>query len=153
YSVVEMLGDVEIAKRYEGGQFMVIYLSPTDYHRIHAPISGTVVRQASLGNASYPVNAAGLKYGVRTLSKNYREVTEIEKGQVRFALVKVGAMFVNSIERIGTYERLDKGQPMAYFTFGSTVVLLFPKHAFRKDEAICAGKRVVVGERLGLLAE
>ncbi|MGL4521838.1 MAG: phosphatidylserine decarboxylase [Bacilli bacterium] len=151
YSILEMLGNEENASYYAGGTFMVIYLSPTDYHRIHAPISAEVVRTESLGNASYPVNKAGLKYGVRTLSKNYREVTELQTSSVTLAMVKVGAMFVNSIERVGLFEKVEKGQEMAYFTFGSTVVLLFPKNGIELADSIVASKAVVVGEPLGVL--
>ena len=31
----------EDAKRYAGGQFAIVYLSPRDYHRVHSPAAGT----------------------------------------------------------------------------------------------------------------
>ena len=63
YSIVDMLGNEERAKRYEGGTYMVIYLSPSHYHRIHSPLSGSVTERFVLGRKSYPVNAAGMEYG------------------------------------------------------------------------------------------
>ena len=27
----------------EGGVFITIYLAPTDYHRIHCPLEGTII--------------------------------------------------------------------------------------------------------------
>lgn len=45
YSIVDMLGNEERAKRYAGGTYMVIYLSPSHYHRIHSPLSGAVTER------------------------------------------------------------------------------------------------------------
>ncbi|KKK33121.1 phosphatidylserine decarboxylase [Mesobacillus campisalis] len=151
YSIAEMLGSAEAASPYREGTYMVLYLSPTHYHRIHSPVSGTILNQWSLGSRSYPVNALGLKYGKGTLSKNYRMVTEIDYGSGRLALVKVGAMFVNSIETVHEGERLKKGEEMAYFSFGSTVVLLFEKDGIELAEDIVLPAHVKVGEKLGTL--
>ena len=52
-----MLGNEERATRYAGGTYMVIYLSPSHYHRIHSPLSGSVTERFVLGRKSYPVNA------------------------------------------------------------------------------------------------
>jgi phosphatidylserine decarboxylase len=153
YSIAEMLGSVHSAEPYRGGTYMVLYLSPTHYHRIHSPVSGRILNQWSLGSRSYPVNAHGLKYGRRTLSKNYRMVTEIDYGSGRLALVKVGAMFVNSIERVHEGDRLEKGEEMAYFSFGSTVVLLFEKGRIELAKDIRLPAHVKVGEKLGTMIQ
>ena len=92
-----MLGNEERAQRYAGGTYMVIYLSPSHYHRIHSPLSGSVIERFVLGRKSYPVNAAGMEYG-KNHCQNYRSVTEVNSDGEHMALVKVGAMFVNSIE-------------------------------------------------------
>ncbi|PQD96430.1 phosphatidylserine decarboxylase [Pradoshia eiseniae] len=130
YSIEEMLGGKKEAERYLGGQYMVLYLSPSHYHRIHSPVDGTVIRKQTLGSKSYPVNRWGMTLGKSPLSKNYREITEIEYEGGRLALIKVGAMFVNTIERTHTGDTLHKGEEIGYFSFGSTVVLLFEKGRF-----------------------
>ncbi len=130
YSVEEMLGGKKEAERYLGGHYMVLYLSPSHYHRIHSPVDGKVIRKQTLGSKSYPVNRFGMTLGKSPLSKNYREITEIEYGGGRLALIKVGAMFVNTIERTHTGDTLHKGEEIGYFSFGSTVVLLFEKGRF-----------------------
>ena len=38
YSVEELFGSAEEARRYEGGLGCVVYLSPRDYHRVHSPV-------------------------------------------------------------------------------------------------------------------
>lgn len=147
YSIVDMLGNESRAKQYAGGTYMVIYLSPSHYHRIHSPLSGTVTERFVLGRKSYPVNEAGMKYGKEPLSKNYRSVTEVDSEEKHMALVKVGAMFVNSIELLHERSTVQKGEEMAYFTFGSTVVLLFEKEMIEVDSTLTSGQEVRVGEK------
>lgn len=151
YSIQEMLGDTEVLAKYLNGKFMVLYLSPTHYHRIHSPVNGTITKQWTLGRKSYPVNKMGLKYGVRTLAKNYRVISEIQTEFGHVAVVKVGAMFVNSIETTHKGERLEKGGEMAYFSFGSTVVLLFEKEIFEINPEIRTPYDIKVGEKIGVL--
>jgi phosphatidylserine decarboxylase len=152
YSIGEMLGDDKVLQKYIGGTFVLLYLSPSHYHRIHSPTSGIVTSQWTLGMKSYPVNKLGLKYGKAPLSKNYRTITEVKQpnGQ-HLAIVKVGAMFVNSIETTHKNETLSKGEEIAYFTFGSTVVLLFEKDTFQPLNSLKEGSEVKVGEKIGYL--
>lgn len=149
YSIAEMLGSREAADVYKGGTYMVLYLSPSNYHRIHSPVTGKILKQWSLGARSYPVNSLGLKYGKSTLAKNYRTITEMEYEKGRLAVVKVGAMFVNSIETVHKGDWLQKGEEMAYFTFGSTVVLLFQKDGLKLPDSINLPSAIRMGEKLG----
>lgn len=151
YSISEMLGTKEKAEKYADGYYIIFYLSPSHYHRIHSPVSGTVACQWSLGMKSYPVNKYGLKYGKSTLSKNYRTITEVKHQEGFLSIVKVGAMFVNSIEVIYEGEELEKGEEMAYFSFGSTVVLLFEKDSFAPLSSLKLPADIKVGEIIGYL--
>lgn len=153
YSIGEMLGDRDVLTKYLNGTYMILYLSPSHYHRIHSPVDGTVTKQWTLGTKSYPVNKWGLRYGVRTLAKNYRVITEVKTAAGHVAVVKVGAMFVNSIETTYKGSELKKGGEIAYFTFGSTVVLLFEKGIFQVDSSIGTPKEIKVGEKIGVLHE
>ncbi|MDP4083432.1 MAG: phosphatidylserine decarboxylase [Bacillota bacterium] len=151
YSVLDMLGDQDTVRKYLNGSYIILYLSPSHYHRIHSPITGMVNRQWTLGSKSFPVNKWGLKYGRKTLSKNYRVITEIKTSSGYVSVVKVGAMFVNSINVIHEGNKLEKGSEMAYFSFGSTVILLFEKGIFQLDHSIQIPKEIKVGEKLGIL--
>ncbi|KFZ43774.1 phosphatidylserine decarboxylase [Anoxybacillus flavithermus] len=153
YSIREMLGDDQIAEKYLHGTFIILYLSPSHYHRIHSPICGEVVKQWELGGKSYPVNRLGLKYGKAPLSKNYRRITELCTNGMYTAIVKVGAMFVNSIELTHERDYVKKGEEIGYFSFGSTVVLLFEKDVFTLDEQIVPPLEVKMGQRIGFLAQ
>ena len=124
YDIVEMLGSKDAATPYINGRYFILYLSPSHYHRIHSPVDGTIKKQWVLGGRSYPVNDLGLRYGRRPLSRNYRLITEMNVGTKQMALIKVGAMNVNTIETTHTSKTLSKGDEVGYFSFGSTVVLL-----------------------------
>ncbi|HEY2420863.1 MAG TPA: phosphatidylserine decarboxylase [Neobacillus sp.] len=151
YSIEEMLGEKEILEKYLMGTYMILYLSPSHYHRIHSPVSGKVTKQWTLGTKSYPVNKYGLKYGVQTLAKNYRVISEVKTDYGHVAVVKVGAMFINSIELTMQGSLLEKGAEMAYFSFGSTVVLLFEKDIFQINPSIQIPYEIKMGERIGVL--
>lgn len=147
YSLMDLLGNETQAKRYENGQYIVFYLSPADYHRIHSPIDGNVKRQYVLGRKSYPVNQMGLTFGKKPLSHNYRMISEIEyNGEQAAAFIKVGATFVNSIELTNVTTTWKKGEEVGYFTFGSTVVMLFEENAVQFNDRVVQGTMIKMGE-------
>ncbi len=149
YSIEEMLGNKEKAKQYTGGHYIVFYLSPAHYHRIHSPVTGKVMNRWDLGRHSYPVNAIGLHLGKQPLAKNYRSISEIQTEIGMVAMVKVGAMFVNTIEYTHQGSEVEAGDELAYFAFGSTVILLFEKGVFNKVPTNTLN--VKMGEYLGTL--
>lgn len=147
YTLHHMLGSKKLAKEYLNGKYIVLYLSPAEYHRIHAPMNGKVIRQYILGNKSYPVNKWGLQYGKNTISGNYRLLTEIEMPNEKNCLfVKVGAMFVNSIELTNKSSDWFKGEEVGYFSFGSTVVMFFSEESMEFSSSIQEGKFIRMGE-------
>lgn len=147
YSLVDLLGNETQAKRYENGQYIVFYLSPADYHRIHSPIDGVIARQYVLGQKSYPVNQMGLQYGKKPLSHNYRMISEIEYDNSHMvAFIKVGATFVNSIKLTNQSTNWQKGEEVGYFAFGSTVVMLFEEGAIEFNDRVERGSMIKVGE-------
>lgn len=149
YLLEDLLGNKELANQYQNGKYAVLYLSPADYHRIHSPAGGKVKKQYVLGKKSYPVNEAGLQYGKAPISGNYRMITELETVFGMMLVVKVGAMFVNSIQLTETGSDWQKGKEVGYFSFGSTVVLFFEENSIKFVEDMSAGQRIKVGEALG----
>lgn len=147
YQLTDLLGTEERAHTYAGGQFIVFYLSPADYHRIHSPLSARVVRQYVLGKKSYPVNQLGLTYGKKPISHNYRMISElVTTNDQHVAFIKVGAMFVNSIALTNTSDEWHKGEEVGYFTFGSTVVMLFEKNSVQFLPNVKQGVHIRMGE-------
>jgi len=152
YSLHDLLGNAECAEKYINGKFVVFYLSPANYHRVHSPLDATVIRQFVLGRKSYPVNQLGLKYGKKPISHNYRLISELQYDDEKFfTLVKVGAMFVNSIELTNRSTTWKKGEEVGYFSFGSTVVLLFEKNTIEFTNNVQKGHTVKMGETIAIM--
>ncbi|PYI54053.1 archaetidylserine decarboxylase [Paenibacillus flagellatus] len=154
YRADDLLGGSPLAASYAGGFFVVLYLSPADYHRVHSPVAGTVTGSAHFPGRTYPVNAFGLERMRRVLSRNERLITYIRHAYGVLPVIKVGAMNVSSIRYAEPMpEHPAKGDELARFEFGSTVVLLVEpgSFAFRPDLAV--GSRVRVGEPLGRWGE
>jgi len=152
YSIAELLADSNEAKHYNNGYYYVLYLSPTDYHRIHSPIQGKIVKRQHIPGKVYPVNHFGLTNMKKVLSRNERLITYIEQENTIVAAVKVGAMNVSSIHYINEKQTLlERGGELAYFAFGSTVVLLLPTDQFIPDPTVTEQLKVKMGQRLGTL--
>ncbi|KMK75908.1 phosphatidylserine decarboxylase [Alkalihalobacillus pseudalcaliphilus] len=150
YQLLDLLGDREKAQQYVNGHYIVLYLSPKDYHRIHSPLTGEITKQWELGKRSYPVNDAGLKYGKKPLSHNYRSLTELCVMNQHVIMAKVGAMNINTIALTHSHEQLKKGEELGYFSFGSTVILLF-EPTMMEFEHLQEGDSVQMGQKIGML--
>lgn len=144
-----MLGDQTKSDKYINGHYIIFYLSPQNYHRIHSPIKGQLLSTWSLGGISYPVNDLGLRYGNRPLSTNFRLISEIKSEHQDVAVVKVGALNVNSIHMTTKESHLKPGDELAYFSFGSTVILLIEDNNFQFSHLVTEGSPIKYGELIG----
>ncbi|NIK76062.1 phosphatidylserine decarboxylase [Paenibacillus castaneae] len=154
YTIVELLNQSPRTANYMNGYYIVLYLSPTDYHRIHSPVNGRIVEREHVPGKVYPVNDFGLRHMRRVLSRNERLITYMRHDFGETAVVKVGAMNVSSIQYVlPLQDHLSKGDELAYFEFGSTVVLLMEDGTFNPREEGLLGKKVSMGEKLGLLEQ
>ncbi|MCA1770559.1 MAG: archaetidylserine decarboxylase, partial [Halomonas sp.] len=144
FSVMELLGgDGEAAKRFLGGSFATVYLSPSDYHRVHMPVSGTLTEMVYVPGRLFSVNAATTEHVPNLFARNERLVCHFDTEHGPMVAVLVGAMIVAAIEtvwagqitplpkggvqriRFDTPIRLEKGEEMGRFKLGSTVVMAF----------------------------
>lgn len=152
YTIDELLNRSPRTASYMNGFYIVLYLSPTDYHRIHTPVSGRIVEREHVAGKVYPVNDFGLRHMRRVLSRNERLITYMRHESGEIAVVKVGALNVSSIQYVQPLkDEMAKGEELAYFEFGSTVVLLMEDDTFTPREDVLPGLKVRVGERLGIL--
>jgi len=150
YSTQALLGgDAALATKFQDGNFVTLYLSPKDYHRIHMPCEGKLKRMMHVPGALFSVNQLTAKGVPNLFARNERVICEFESAENgSFVLVLVGATIVGSMStvwhgvvnpprpgRIRTWEYMDrdivleKGQEMGRFLLGSTVVMLFQKDA------------------------
>jgi phosphatidylserine decarboxylase len=128
-----------------GGHYFVVYLSPRNYHRVHAPIDGRVRSWQSVPGTRFPVNRLGFRACPEVLSSNERAVIELQaEGGARFFLVLVAAYGVartglafadpGEVRRRsgGPAVDLDPAMPFARgaeigaFHLGSTAICIWP---------------------------
>ncbi|KUO95605.1 archaetidylserine decarboxylase [Ferroacidibacillus organovorans] len=165
YSVSELTGMP--ADRIEGGVYLTLYLSPRDYHRIHAPLPGKILAITHTAGTLYPVNRFGVNSVRKLFLRNERTVTTCQFADFTYYLVSVGAFGVGSIRltepfiapeyprkhRAKTHtlfcgaHEIERGQEIGYFSLGSTVVLVFEKDQF--EETVVQGDVVKAGEPIG----
>jgi phosphatidylserine decarboxylase len=144
YKVAELVGGEEEAKRYVGGRGCVIYLSPRDYHRVHSPVDGELVRIRSIPGDYFPVNEIGVRHVPNLFVRNRRVSFEIDAGSLGLVtLVMVSAMIVGRITAAAVpghdvpfgdhvfskAVRVARGDELGIFHLGSTCVLFFEKRA------------------------
>lgn len=152
YTVEDLLNRSPRAESYRNGHYIVLYLSPTDYHRIHAPADGRIIEREHVPGKVYPVNDFGMRHMRGVLARNERLITYIRHELGEIAVVKVGALNVSSIRYTEPLQdQIRKGEELAYFEFGSTVVLLMQQGIFSPRSGLAAGVKVKMGEALGRL--
>ena len=166
YTVEKLLGDVTEAERFRGGAYATLYLSPRDYHRIHTPLGGKIVGYRYLPGALWPVNRPSVQNVPELFAVNERLITYLDTPLGEVAVVAVGATCVGRIralyDEILTNEKkplkshryetpipIGKGEELAVFEMGSTVILLFEPGRVELDPRLVPGAAVRVGERIG----
>ena len=173
YSTTALVGgDRELAAQFEGGSFATIYLSPRDYHRIHMPMGGRLLRMIYVPGELFSVNPATARGVPGLFARNERVVCVFESARGPFVLVLVGATIVGSMATVWhgvvnpprtkevrewTYEGqppvdLAQGDEMGRFLLGSTVVMLFPRGPCRFNPAWAPGAAVRLGEMMATCA-
>lgn len=165
YSATSLLTRGDLAARFENGWFATIYLAPRDYHRVHAPIDGTLTRTIAVPGDLFSVNAR-TESGVRGLfARNERLIMEFDTAIGVVAVVMVGALIVASIEcafdapaspylelqETRQHHGVARGQEIGRFLLGSTVIVLLPPGAIEPAPDIATGTAVRMGQTLGRL--
>ncbi|TNE79998.1 MAG: phosphatidylserine decarboxylase [Gammaproteobacteria bacterium] len=166
FTVEALLGADDVdSRRFHNGRFITIYLSPSDYHRVHMPVAGELDYCRYIPGKLFSVNASTTTLVDGLFAKNERLVCLFDTPVGRCAVVLVGAMMVAGIESV--WERhyqantlrhdnfnqgevtLDKGQEMGRFKFGSTAILLFEPNVLDWAETLSCGSTVQMGEAIG----
>lgn len=169
FSLTALLGgDEEMSQVFQGGLFATLYLSPSDYHRVHMPIAGRLRQTIQVPGRLFSVNPTTVQRVDRLFARNERVICLFDTAVGPMAVILVGAIFVGSIETIWTGRitpprvsevslieprsepmRLDRGAELGRFNMGSTVILLFGPGAARWSPALAPGTRVRCGASIG----
>ena len=174
YSVEDILGNAKRAHDLEGGIFATYYLCPTDYHRVHAPVSGKIISVEHIPGRLWPVFQKSLELIPNLFANNERMIVNIDTEIGLVSVVFVGALNVGKIElafdvefysqvfglsqkRVRDYSPsidIKAGEELGLFRMGSTVVVFYPRtYCSFVDEAKLTNfvdKKVQVGQALSL---
>lgn len=167
FSLESLLASRDDATHFENGQFATLYLAPHNYHRVHMPIAGKLVRWRFIPGKLYSVNQTTTDLIPNLYAENERLVCFFESEKGPFALVFVGAMIVGSIQLshmnkaiestsivdhiLNESLPLNKGDELGLFKLGSTVVEVFPSQSIVFSEATTPHSLVKMGQALGKL--
>jgi phosphatidylserine decarboxylase len=168
FSVAELLGDDTEAAKYTNGSFIIVYLSPRDYHRVHAPLAGTLHTTVHIPGRLFSVAPFAVASVPRLFARNERLVCHFDGERGPFALVMVGAMLVSGVETVwsgveippyasaivrkdwrGKNVRLARCAELGRFNMGSTVILLLPPGAAQLEASLAPEGFVKVGQPIG----
>ncbi len=167
YSLERLLANRAAADALEGGSFITVYLSPKDYHRVHMPTDGTLVRAQYVPGELFSVNARTEAEIPNLFARNERLVCEFDSERGPFAVVLVGAMIVGGIRAIWTTREANpltalkagfpqsgqaplpllRGAELGHFELGSTAIVVtsWPQ---TWAEGLAQGQSTRMGQRL-----
>jgi phosphatidylserine decarboxylase len=173
YSLRALLGGNSAWERtFAGGSFATIYLAPYNYHRIHMALAGELRETLYVPGRLFSVNRTTAQLVPGLFSRNERVFCGFDTAGMPWAIILVGALNVGSMATVWhgdvTPRRhrevtplpvtgvlapttLAKGDEMARFNMGSTVILLLPPGAAQWDANLAAGQTLRMGERIGTL--
>lgn len=169
YTLEELIPS-KTAASFRDGSFMVLYLSPSDYHRIHAPVSGSIIGWFHVPGRLFTVQEYFVQQLRGLFAVNERLISFIKAPAGLVAVCKIGAFNVGSMtlsyNRVRTnrfFRRrreeifpasntiaIRAGDELGMFNLGSTIVLVFQKDMVTL-ESFTAGDRVRVGQRIARL--
>lgn len=166
YRLDELLADGAAAARLDGGWYATIYLSPADYHRVHAPVAGTVQAYEHVPGTLWPVKPYFTRTVEGLLARNERAVVHLDTALGPVAVVLIAAVGVGHL-RVGpdgegpVFRRAERrrvelsppvpvarGDELGAFLLGSTVVMVFPRGTVT-PAAIEPGATVRCGQPVG----
>jgi len=166
-------GNPALAALFRHGSFANLYLSPKDYHRLHMPCDGKLMRMIYVPGALFSVNPVTARGVPNLFARNERVVCVFDSSEHGpFVMVLVGATIVGSIATVwhGTVNptRTDKvleqdyadqnivlkqGEEMGRFLLGSTIVMLFGQNKIVFNADWAPERAVRLGEPMGKLPE
>ena len=144
FTLLQLLRDGGLARRYERGAMVMSRLCPVDYHRFHFPVGGTPEKARIINGPLFSVSPIALRRNIRILSENKRALSLVRSSEFGDVLMlEIGATNVGSIEY--TYlpdEPVQKGAEKGFFKFGgSSMITIFEPGKVRLADDLIENSR------------
>jgi phosphatidylserine decarboxylase len=164
YTLPDLLTDAALARQFEGGRFVTLRITPTMYHRFHAPAALRVEHVTYVSGDTWNVYPIALKRVERLFCRNERAILRCRLSDgTPILLVPVAAILVASIRlhcadvllhlryrgpnEIPCDAGYARGQEMGWFQHGSTIIALVPPNVSLGGN-VHEGRRIRMGEEL-----
>lgn len=169
YGLRQLLAaDDKTSERFKDGCYATLYLSPRDYHRVHMPATGRLIKSIYVPGRLFAVNKASVCGVDHLFAVNERFISLFETEAGLLAQIMVGAIFVGGLQTVWLGEItpakkreltvreykereiiLRQGQEFGRFNMGSTVILIFEKDKIEWLKNLKINDAVQVGQILG----
>jgi phosphatidylserine decarboxylase len=165
YTLHELLLDPQLVELYRDGEYATLRLTPSMYHRFHAPYDCIVDKVTYIAGETWNVKPAALNRIPKLFCKNERAVirTTLRPAGIVVTLVPVAAILVASIRlhfldvllttqyrgrsEIPCRTPFSKGEEMGWFQHGSTIIVFAPK-GVALSESVQQGAVIRMGSPL-----
>jgi phosphatidylserine decarboxylase len=169
YALGDLVMDPEVVERYRGGQYVTLRLTPSMYHRFHAPYDCVAEHVRYIPGDTWNVNPAALARIPGLYCRNERAIIRlvVEGSNEPVLLVAVAAILVAGIRlrfldllinggyrgatELPCHAALGKGEEMGWFEHGSTIIMLAPR-GVTLAAGISEGAKIRLGRPLMELA-
>jgi phosphatidylserine decarboxylase len=134
-----------------------MYLAPRDYHRVHAPLECNLDQVLWVPGARHSVAPRVALRLAGLFAINERAVLRLEIDAGPLFLVMVGALNVGRIRVVGVEpggqvaapRTFSRGDELARFEMGSTVILVLPRNLEYSPLDLVPGSPVRLGQAIG----
>ena len=170
FTLEQLLVDKEMASQFANSNFSVLYLAPSDYHRIHMPLDGKLKSMRYIPGELFSVNPHIVNSIPDVFARNERVVATFDTQIGSVVMILVGAIIVGSIEttwagvvapsNATTVKNWDyakqeiafeRGAEVGSFKLGSTVILLFPEQKTQWNQEVKENMAIKMGQDLGVI--
>jgi phosphatidylserine decarboxylase len=171
FSIASLLADKKDAARLAGGPYLVVYLSPQDYHRVHSPVTGKIVAWVHVPGSLFPVGPRSVQREPGLFAKNERFIIHIATSHGLCSVVMVAAVGVGHITTsfdatVATHHpnfnsqrtilrcelahpiSILQGEELGIFNLGSTTITIFEPDRVMLHP-LPPNSRVLVGTEVG----
>jgi phosphatidylserine decarboxylase len=165
YTLDDLMGDRDLVEQHRNGRYVTLRLTPSMYHRFHAPHDCRVEQVTYISGDTWNVNPIALRRVEKLFCKNERAIlkTTLNATGHVVTLVPVAAILVASIRlhflnvllslkyrgpNVVTCDApFRKGGEMGWFEHGSTIIMFAPGDFFLCD-TVKEGATIRMGEPL-----
>ncbi len=170
FTLDQLFADTKDATAFSNANFAVLYLAPSNYHRIHMPLAGKLEAMRHIPGKLFSVSPAVTDQIPDVFARNERVISLFNTPYGKMAVIFVGAIIVGSIETkwsgvvtpsnqkdITNWHYLEQnltfahGEEIGKFKLGSTVILLFPEGTMQWEKNLTPETPIKMGQKLGII--